>query len=85
MDEKISVIDKSFGVILLMKQKTGVLKRRILKKLRNLKQVEKTMQDWEWLKDFVEIQITKKNIAPKNIHGEPMNHQSLIETWKRII
>ena len=40
----------------------------------------------EWLKDFVEIQINKKNIAPKNIHGEPMNHHIvLIETWKRII
>jgi len=44
------------------------------------------MQDWKWLKDFVEIQITKKNIAPENIHGKPMNHHKvLIETWKRII
>ena len=39
--KKISVIDKSIWGDMLMKQRTGVLKSRILRKLRNLNQVEK--------------------------------------------
>ena len=85
--KKISVIDKSIWGDIANEAKDWGIKEQDIKKIEKFKSSrKKTMQDWEWLKDFVEIQINKKNIAPKNIHGEPMNHHIvLIETWKRII
>ena len=85
--KRISVIDKSIWGDIANEAKDWGIKEQDIKKVEKFKSGrKKTMQDWEWLKDFVEIQINKKNIAPKNIHGEPMNHHIvLIETWKRII
>ncbi len=85
--KKISVIDKSIWGDIAKEAKDWGIKEQDIKKIEKFKSGrKKTIQDWEWLKDFVEIQINKKNIAPKNIHGEPMNHHKvLIETWKRII
>ena len=84
--KKISVIDKSIWDDIANEAQDWGVKEQDIKNIEKFKSSrKKTMDDWEWLKDFVETQITKKNIAPQNIHGEPMNHhQVLIETWKRI-
>ena len=83
--EKISVIDKSIWDIANEAKDWGI-KEQDIKKIEKFKSSRKKQCRLGGLKDFVEIQINKKNIAPKNIHGEPMNHHIvLIETWKRII
>jgi hypothetical protein len=85
--KKVSVLDKSIWADIAAEAKDWGIKDQDITKIEKFKSSKrKSMQEWEWLKDFIEFQINKKNIAPKNIHGEPMNHHKvLIETWKRII
>ena len=85
--KKVIKIDKSIWSDIAVEAKDWGIKEEDIKKIEKFKSSrKKSTQDWEWLKDFIEVQIKLKNISPNNIHGEKMNHHIvLIETWKRII
>ena len=84
--KKISHIDRSIWGDISIEAEGWGIKATDIKKIEKFKSArKKSMEEWEWLKDFVDVQIQLKNIAPKNVHGEPMNHHvAIIETWKRI-
>ena len=85
--KKVVNIDKSIWSDIAIEAKDWGIKQEDIKKIEKFKSSrKKSNEDWEWLKDFIEVQIKLKNISPKNIHGVQMNHHIvLIETWKRII
>ncbi len=85
--KKIIHIDKSIWGDIAVEAKDWGIKESDIRKIEKFKSGrKKTLEDWEWIKDFIEVQIKLKNISPKNVHGEPMNHHVvLIETWKRIL
>ncbi len=84
--KKISHIDKSIWEDISIEAKGWGMKATDIKKIEKFKTArKKSIEEWEWLRDFVDVQIQLKNIAPKNVQGETMNHHAaIIEAWKRI-